>query len=217
MKHKLPLVLSLLALLMSLRADDIVANGDFSQGAANWDGDVSSDDSATPNLSSSATSATPAGLTIQLKQDRWTHISQVVQTNADSLKCTVVWRMSSDCSLVTDAAQGNGSVMSKDTFGNLTNYDYGYHMPVKAGDWILMAVKREPGMPKNPWCPIEIPSSKGDPTKQQDATVVFKSLGTYGEKKIVLAFPPGQGSITLLKVAITSLNAPASGPSTAAQ
>jgi hypothetical protein len=91
-------------------------------------------------------------------------------------------------------------------------------MPVKAGSWILMAVKREPGMPKMPWDPCEISLTKGDdPTKQQKTSVVFNSLGSYGEKKIVLAFPPGQGTITILKVSLTSPNAPATVASTPAQ
>jgi len=209
MKNKLSLILSLLALLLPLRADDIVANGDFSQGPANWDGDVpNADDVAMQNFTSGK-GATPAGITIQLQQDKWTYISQVVHTTEDSLKCTVAWRISPDCSLITDAAQGKGSVMSKDTFGNLTGYDYGYSMPVAAGQWILMAVKRESGMPKTPWDACEV-ALHGDPSKQQNATVSFNSLGSYGEKKIVLAFPPGQGSITILKVSLTPPNAPAS-------
>ncbi len=68
---------------------DILANGDFANGSAHWDGDRKTDTDA-------------ASLTIKLKPNTWTKIFQVFHSADAAMKVHVTYTLSEDCTFLPE-------------------------------------------------------------------------------------------------------------------
>jgi hypothetical protein len=195
------LALLMLASLCSLRADtDILVNSDFSDGRAHWKGDVqdpdtggSSDLGASTDLgaSSDSSSGNTAGVVIKLKQDQWTKIFQNFTVRSPKLFYTVTYKLSADYKQESTSYQDTSSADFGDVPGINGTWDlcerYWYLM-LPGGNFPTRML--QPDLRK-----------KG---QQMTLTGHLNGLTTDFETSLLLAFPPGQGTVTLYKVQLTN-------------
>jgi hypothetical protein len=186
---KIALALLLSITLLPLHAHDILANGDFADGAAHWRGDGKSpSDAGQPDAT---------GLIIQLDPTKWTKISQVFNTRESALSFTITYKTSSDCAFSNDASKGTDLMVSVEDLISLTGTRYRNPLRLKAGSWLLMV--NDPSEASMTY--YEIQAKIGSPDAQT-VTGNIPKLVAHEEKQIFLAFPPGTGTITVTKIAL---------------
>jgi len=171
--------LLVLACTLPLRAD-ILANGSFADGTAHWRGDAH-------NLSDGS-----AGIIIQLNPSKWTQVYQTFNTKEDALDFSVSFQTSSDFSLLTDP------VMTVPNLEEITGTPFHRGINLNSNSWLLMIV--DPAEALMTYFKIKI---KPGSTDVQTATNAIPRLAAHEEKTIFLAFPPGEGTITLLNIILT--------------
>jgi len=180
----------LLACALSLRANDILANGNFVDGTAHWHGDAHA-----------STDWNNQGITIDLKSSRWTNISQVFNSKETSLNFSITYKMSPDCALGRTKL---GADISVDDLADITETRFKNPIHINSDAWLLMI--NDPTNNEGTYYTI---ATKPGTSTEQTITGTIPNIAAHEEKTIFLIFPPGQGSITLLKIALTS-TAPAS-------
>jgi len=205
---------ALLALLacLPLRADEWLQNGNFSEGLSHWygDGEMAADAAKRAKEQSDPLSTAPPpsivdnpGVVIQLKSASWSKLTQEFTTDTLSMDLTVNFIASADCAF-TDKDTAYTDIFKSLGFRN--------YMPKKiaTGAWSVLLTDKGTN-----WCfySSQMPKlNPGSPTPQSFQT----SFSGAGEKMkpdlhktITIAFPPGQGSITLTLVSLKSSD---SGP-----
>jgi hypothetical protein len=190
------IALVVLACALPLRAD-ILANGDFTDGPAHWKGDakeITSDD---------LTAGNQPGVVVTLKKDAWTKIYQTFSTHEKEVQYSITFKLSSDYQVDQspyDPSSGSVSGPSPgldDIEGVYPLYAYTYN-----GVWTL--VVREFG--GTGWNYIH-PRPDPKKTDSQTLTGSIRRLTDHAEKILILAFPPGKGTVTLTNITLTSTNA----------
>ena len=182
MRLLLTLVLFVAAGCGLIRAD-ILANGDFTNGSANWSGDRITNTDATD-------------LVIPLKHDNWTKIYQTFNTKETCLKLTVSFSLSDDSSMLPKNSTiqfyvSDGVV--KDITGIQTKTEMA-KMPMGG----FFAVIVDP-----PTNTIDFSIMKSAPiVDSQTSQGFFYHLMAHEEKTFYLCFPPGTGTVTLTHVAL---------------
>jgi hypothetical protein len=169
----------------------ILANEDFSQGTAHWDGD----------LNRAKVSSNPPGLTIELSQAAWTKITQTFETHAVSLDLVVNFQFSPDCTF-TPPPPGfpmPPPLAPPNTFGGVGP------IVIPPGKWGILLND-----------PIEHVSTTGEfdaPSKfgPQSLSLHFPLVMRHEEKTLIIVFPQGSGTVTLTRVAFTPSSLPFSG------
>jgi len=185
----------LLVAFVTAHADDILANEDFSNGAANWKGDAREPDVSAPNsIPSLDSTSTPAnnGLVVQLKPDTCTTISQIFSTHETSLTLTATYKISSDYK-----AAGWGPDGLKSFITGLLNLRIEGAIEAAPGSWLTLIA--DPMQAKICYCSFT--PATGNPAAQTTAAT-FPQLMAHAEKTFCLVFPPGQGTITLQKISL---------------
>jgi len=181
------LLLLLLAVWVTpANANDILANGNFSDGSAHWQGDRATD-SDSPDL------------VIPLKHDTWTKIYQVFHSSDSALKVHVTYTLSADCTFLPQ----NGTAGFALTDGVLKDIT-GLHVPnvgttlIPVGGFLSVIVDLSK--------PLVFSSILGGKvsTDSQTASGFFYDLNPHEEKTFYLAFPPGTGTVTLTNVSLVS-------------
>jgi len=183
-----------LAFTLPLRAD-ILANGNFADGRAHWKGDAKEIDANANNL----TTGNPSGVTVTLKKDKWTKIYQTFNTHAKKVQYSITFTLSPDYQVQQTTYNGSSGNMSGGTAGlddiEGMPYLYGYSY---RGAWLF--VVREFGTPGSTYLhPLPDPKKSGS----QTLTGNIQGLTDTAEKILVLAFPPGEGSVTLTSISLT--------------
>jgi hypothetical protein len=191
------LLFVLLASSTLLARADILANGDFADGPAHWKGDakeISSDD---------LTAGNQPGVVVTLKKDAWTKIYQTFSTHEKEVQYSITFKLSSDYQVdQTPYDPSSGSVSGPspgldDIEGVYPLYAYAYN-----GAWTL--VVQEFGA--SGWNYIH-PRPDPRKTDAQTLTGTIRRLTDHAEKILILAFPPGKGTVTLTNIALTSTTA----------
>jgi len=180
------------AAVLTARAD-ILANGNFADGTTHWRGDAHG-----------PSDAFTQGILIQLDQEKWTKISQVFNTRENALDFSITYKTSSDCSLATGPSVGSVRKLSVPELARMVDMRFKNGIRLKPSSWLLMIV--DPA--ENLMNYYEIQPILGSPDPQT-VTGTIPKLAAHEEKTIYLAFPPGQGTITLLTVQLM----PTAGPS----
>ena len=180
-----------------LQADEVLQNGDFSDGATHWHGDGKTPaDYAEDNPQATSDPFTSKGLIIQLKPSRWTKIAQDFKGNKDTHYVLIVtYKFSSDLTFSNKAKdytnlsdqirfEGSDSWSPFDiaigqffvTVGDLDD-SKGYWEKVtpKFGSSEVQTY-RDPGLPMSP----------------------------FGDKMVTVAFPPGTGTVVILNISVAS-------------
>ena len=126
---KLPLaILFLTVSLGGLTADELIQNGDFSQGSASWRGDAQTDDAPSDPL---ATAPAKAGLVVKLNDASWVKVYQDFTGNSDKLTIKVEYQLSADAAFSTD----------EKAYKNITHsigYDGWKPFHLAVGTWCMM-------------------------------------------------------------------------------
>jgi hypothetical protein len=198
-------VLFLAAALLPLHAD-ILANGDFADGAAHWHGDGNgSADGGAGDAAALLNPTTTQGLVIHLLPTKWTKIYQTFNTHENALNYVVTYKTSADCVFSNDAMVSN---VTPSVLRDLTGTLFRSPIHLEQGSWLLMVY--DPAQLSMTYSELKPAIGKPD---AQTTTGTFPKLVAHEEKAIYLAFPPGEGTITLLKVQLVSTNAsPDSSP-----
>lgn len=185
-------LLVLACVIIPLRAD-ILVNGNFADGKAHWRGDAQPLDQS--DLSNPTTSA---GVTITLKKDKWTKIYQVFTTKEKKLQYSITFKLSSDYGLDQsyDNSSTGGFVPRSPGLDDIEGI-YPLSLYWWKNSWILV--------------PYELGSYseiylKPDVQKPDTQTLTGTIHGFVGdtEKILLIAFPPGEGTITLQNISLTS-------------
>lgn len=179
-------VLSLLVLGSSLLRADVLVNSDFSEGRAHWGGDA--EDVATRDpLATRGTETSANGVTIKLKKDKWTMIYQSFPVRVPVLYYTIAFKLSRDYKLA-----GKGGDEEAGDFSNVPGLMQLYDVPI--GHWTLFYTGTDPtdaGSIKKKFLDPKVS------TKTQTLTGKMINLANGADANLILAFPPGKGSVTL--------------------
>jgi len=188
-------VLLLFACIISLHAD-ILVNGNFADGRAHWKGDARDPDTTTGDLTL-ANQVNRGGVTITLKKDKWTKIYQNFATREKKLHYAITFTLSSDYRPDRSQTQDSGFAPTPglDDIEGLPIY---YAM--NGGEWMCILEQAGMGSSSFPISP--------DVKKADSQTLSGNLRGATGDETvdmlIVFAFPPGEGSITITNVSLTS-------------
>ena len=191
----LAFVLLIIGCAFPLRAD-ILANGDFHDGPAHWKGDAKEIEAG--DLSAGA----KPGITVTLKKDKWTKIYQTFATHEKEVDYNITFTLSSDYQVdqsAYDASSGSSSGPAPgldDIEGVYPMYGYAYN-----GVWTLI-VEEFGG---RGWNYIH-PKPDSTNTQSQTLSGKIRRLTDHVDKILILAFPPGQGTITLTNISLISSN-----------
>lgn len=185
MKNHLLLLLALVAL-VPLRAEQFFLNPDFSQGSTGWSG----------NFQTANSGGSAGGLVIQLKPHEWTSLSQEAAIKTDQLEIHVQMTMSADATYSTDpgdygdfSAQIGLPEHSREVSGLK-----GQARGNLQGRFAILVMS-----PGTHGQYVSIPAKWGSP-KSQGAIGGFH-MGSQGTtQKIIIALPPGSGTVTFTNI-----------------
>jgi hypothetical protein len=184
--------LLVLACLVPLRAD-ILVNSDFTDGRAHWKGDAQPLD-----MSDLSSPTTPAGVTITLKKDKWTKLYQVFTTKEKKLRYSVTFKLSSDYSVEEETSDGSsGGMMSPSPGLNDIEGMYPLYLSPWRAKWVI--VPYDIGEGSSTYIFLTPDLQKPD---AQTLTGTIRGFNGDDEKILLLAFPPGEGSVTLLNLSL---------------
>ncbi len=172
-----------------MRADqDILANSNFSDGKAHWKGDV--EDPDTNDLSTLGEPGAGAGAVVKLNKD-WTKMYQVFVPPTKKLYYTVTFQLSADYKLTN---QNNNDTSMAD-FGNVDAIGFQWTLPeqywslIISGNWMSNTLMLRPNL-----------SKKG---QKQTLTGHVTDLTPQVETALLIAFPPGEGSVTFYNCSLS--------------
>ena len=184
------LVFLVIALVIPLRADDLLVNGDFADGHAHWKGDAKDPDGSTVDLTNPAPLG---GVTITLKKDRWTKIYQTFSSRAPKLHYSITFKLSGDYQPGRDLPRsGVGMTPGLEDIEGVPVY-YGEN----GGGWMLILAQ------VGDTSTLSL-SPKSKNTDLQTLSGVLRGTTDESDEQIlVFAFPPGTGTITITKISLT--------------
>ena len=189
--------LLILTWIVPLQAD-ILANSDFADGPAHWQGDA---EAITTPESLADPSAAPPGVVISLKPDRWTKIYQTFTAPVDFLKYTIILKLSPDYSadLLKDTPASQPHLPAPPGLTDLPGYTCATIANGITGDSMAAVFVTEPN--STGIYPIQL-----DLNKSGSQTFSDTIGGDFSEGKasIVVAFPPGRGSVILTTVSLNN-------------
>ncbi len=185
-------VLCLAAILLTPLRAGVLANSDFSQGRAHWTGDaeeITAPDPATATGTDTAADAPTTGVVINLSKDRWTMIYQGFTVRDPVLYYTITFKLSADYKLSNTGSNDLQAADFSDVPGIMRLYD----LPI--GHWSLIYTGTDPSDETS----INSKSLKPDVTTARSQSLSGKliNLNNGAEANLILAFPPGVGSVTL--------------------
>lgn len=183
------LILALPAVVLADDGDgdkNLLKNGDFSSGINHWEGDCHTPDSS--SFDPTATAPT-SGVIIKLRHSDWTKVTQDFDGKIGEYIATVTYTVSPDLKFSTKQ-DDYIAVPGKLGFTRLSNFDS------PPGDWILFI--NDLGAMHYTYWRI---TPKVDAPGAQKLTVQIQLDSDDSEKKgFFLAFPPGDGFITLQSI-----------------
>jgi len=177
--------------------NNLLQNGDFSDGSNNWLGDGKTPaEYAQDNLSAASDPLTSKGLIIQLKPDAWTKVTQVFSGDQSTKYVdTIVYKTSADLNLSskpTDYVDLNAHVQ-------INNFE-GY-APISTRVGQVVDMIHEIGGSRIVY---EMFAPKVGSSDAQTYVHHCPPLPDSGNKTFVFAIPPGNGIIVLLSASVTS-------------
>jgi hypothetical protein len=173
----------LLAGLGTVRGDDnLLKNGDFSDGLAHWYGDAKLLDSASANAGGSGQAN---GAVIKLRGHDWTRVSQDFEVKSGTYKLHVTLALAPDLHFSTQFAD----------YINLRgklNFQDKHPIDADPGQWVLVVTNSN----DDALCWRVTPSAS------QSYTFTVKGIDFNSRQTLSLAFPPGDGSVTVKEISL---------------
>ena len=182
----------LLATLVHLEADNVLQNGDFTDGSAHWSGDGHPSGELTDLVALPDSLAKGGGLAIKLKSFDWTKISQDFAGGSSTGMLTITFAVTPDLSFSN----------RPEDYKNMPDhidYDAWKSFNSKRGEWVIFISDFD----KNRGSYYSVKPTLGT-TTSQSVRMKVKGLSPSGDKTLTLAFPPGTGTIVILSVELTA-------------
>ena len=185
----LPLLLLLVvSCVLTLRADDVIQNGDFADGTTHWHGDGrSSADFASDNPLQASDPFTAKGMIILLKGTSWSKVAQDIRPKSSSGVLTITYKFSKDMTFL-DKPDDFKNVPAQMGWGWLP-----FSIPV--GSW-LVDITDSTGT-KGTHSDVKPKMGTSDP---QTVKINMNGLSAHDETTLTLGFPPGTGMVVILGV-----------------
>ncbi len=200
-----------LAFIAPLKADNILANSDFSDGSANWKGDGK--DASSVDMTDIGTSldnsGAAKGMIVTLDPKRWKMISQTFETSEKALDFSMTYKTTSDFS--EGAVPGGlGITMILQTMLKIplqSNNGFGFPPNMQqrpgASSSALVAIA---DLDQN--VVIYSPVSANLSTDSTTNSTRLNGLLEHAEKTLYVLFPPGSGSITFSSITLSPVAKP---------
>lgn len=182
--------LFLVGFLLQLKADDALQNGDFSDQLTHWSGDIEDMSQVDPGSNTK-------GMVIKLDPDEWKKAIQEFTPQGSNYTLTITYKVSDDFHLTDDKKAYRG-VPAKLGF----NLWKGFRIPDQ--DWMVMFWESQSGN-AGVYFPVSLVEyTSGTATFQTN----ILNMTPKTDQSIMLAFPPGHGSVTILNVSMTDTTQP---------
>ena len=190
---KTALAVLLISALVSLHADDELKNPDFSDGGNEWTGDgepASVSDAADTSASLSET-PTPqeTGWVIKLSGRDWTKIYQDFTPTFGKGTLTISYKVSPGTTFSTD----RDDYLNVSAGINITAYE---SFSIGTGDLVAVLINSTRAKAES----FDITPQPG--STEQTFTAPVEKLGKRSAQTLYVAFPPGDGKVTLLYAGI---------------
>jgi len=197
---------------------NVLSNGDFSNGKANWSGDVKDASEAdVTNITASMDNQTKAsGMVLTLKPHDWTKVSQTFNTREAALAFVMKYVTSADFAETAPQSQSGGQAFFLANLSTLLGIplQQDNHPPGRPGMNNGMGGDKRPfvgiviaDLSQNTVFYRYVPFSP-DPNTPQTAKTVFHELMAHEEKSFYAFFPPGTGTITFSTISLSKVSAP---------
>jgi hypothetical protein len=189
--------LVILACAVSLHADEVLQNGDFSDGSSHWHGDGKTpSDFTEDNPLATANPLTSTGLIVPLKPDSWTKVTQDFNGDKNShYLVTVKYKVSPDLTL-SNKPEDYKDVARLIRFETYEGYP-AFDVPV--GQFFVMVAEVDGN--KGYWEKFQPKLGSSDTQTYLDPG---QPLAPEGRKMVTVAFPPGTGMVVILSISVTS-------------
>jgi hypothetical protein len=196
----LAMTLLAFALALPLHADNLLQNGDFTDGITHWHGDGRSPaDFASDNPLASSDPFTSKGLIIPLKHLDWTKVAQDFKGKSASGVMTITYMVSPDLAFST---KPDDYVNMPDHIG----YDAWQAFNTPPGQWIVFL--SDFGSAHGTYYEIKPKLGSSDVQTYREPV---RGLTPFEDKTITLAFPPGSGTLVILSVSLEDGTAQSGG------
>ena len=178
--------------LWPLHADqDILVNSNFADGRAHWKGDAQDPDAGdVATLGEPSSGDSGGSAIIKLNSDKWTKLYQVFVPREKKLFYTITFQLSGDYKLPSQ----NNSDTSMADFGDVDAINAQWTLPEQY--WSLIVTG---GM--TPQLALQPDLSKKN--KKQTLSGRLTDLSPGLESVFLIAFPPGNGTVTFYTVALS--------------
>jgi hypothetical protein len=200
------------ALSLTTARADILANGDFHDGKAHWKGDLhEASDSDHYDTSSINQTGGPSGVIVDLAKGGYPRIYQVFNSHDETLNYSVTYQLSADYApkppppgaFHVSMALAPNSPPVNDFLSFILGGPYSGDLKPPAGnDFLLLVID----ITSATYSVATIHPTSGS-TDAQTATGVLAHVPAHDEKTVYLIFSGGKGSVTLLNVALTPIEA----------
>jgi len=178
---------------LAAHAGDILLNSDFRDGKTHWHG--------------AGEEPTNMGGKILVKLDpqKWSVIYQNLNEKSSALQLTIIYTLSADCTLQPSSRNSvavltdrdlNSAVGLENVFGSIsvTGSAVGVAFVVSDGS-LLGSTSIEPSMNDSRYAAATARHTFTGP--------LLSNVDNFQRSEFCLAFPPGEGTVTLVKVALT--------------
>jgi hypothetical protein len=162
---------------------NLLQNGDFSSGLAHWDGDGRS-------LATTTNAIAPRnGMGVELRAE-WTKVMQNFDVKRGDYTVSITYSLTPGTTFTPDVKEYR-KIPGKLGFNALKEFR------VKKGEWAMIITDRE----RFVYCAIKPPEAgNGEQTVTGDFNLDYDG----DDQTFCLAFPPGNGVVTILNIALTS-------------
>jgi hypothetical protein len=172
--------------------NDLLQNGDFSDGISHWYGDCHTIADMTSQESDYQAPAAGTGAVVKLRAGEWTKMTQDFDTKPGTLHLAITYTLSPGLTFSQRAEDYTN------TTGNI-GYTAWLAYPTSVGAWVVMLCDIAAGHANV----FEVPLPSNAPSGAQTFNAGFRAKSDE-QKSICFGFPPGKGFITVEKVSITT-------------
>ena len=187
----------LLAAAWPLRAEDWLANGDFTSGKDHWYGEARwPDDYAAPDPFTKADPLTASGMIIPLKSSSWMKEFQDFKGKGSTAELKITYKVAPDSGFSKQASDYQNV---PDKIG----WDAWYPFSAPVGSFVVFISELAQNTGRYYMVHPNMSS-----TGEQTFTATVNGMTPWSQKTIALAFPPGNGMIILSRVTMIDPHAP---------